>query len=308
MLVKSERGFKRKTIEKNIKSEMEKWIKTLPKDLQIEVRDALVVTGGCITSMLLGELPNDYDVYFSNIDTAKKVVDHYLSDYDIKNERASLESIIENEGIRVVVKSAGIIGSASDDLKNYQYFEYQPHERVEQFMEKYDEYKHGSPYSVSFITSNAISLFPNIQIITRFVGNPNEIHENYDFVHTTNYFTFKDGVVLNHAALEATLAKELKYVGSRFPICSMFRLKKFLRRGWTITAGEMLKIAWDINKLDLNSIETLTDQLVGVDAAYFHEIISSLTTAQNGGSMETIDRTYLFELINRVFDETESNE
>ena len=96
--------------------------------------------------------------------------------------------------------------------------------------------------------------------------------------------------------MEATLTKELKYVGSRYPICSLFRLKKFIRRGWTITAGETLKIAWDINKLNLMDREILYDQLCGVDAAYFHEIIAALK------GVGDIERTYLFELINRVFD------
>ena len=99
-------------------------------------------------------------------------------------------------------------------------------------------------------------------------------------------------------ALESTLARELKYVGSRYPVCSMFRLKKFIKRGWTITAGEMLKIAWDISKLDLNDREVLQDQLTGVDAAYFRQIIDLLAKDD-----KPIERTYLFELINRIFDE-----
>jgi hypothetical protein len=78
----------------------------------------------------------------------------------------------------------------------------------------------------------------------------------------------------------------------------MFRLKKFIKRGWTITAGEMLKIAWDINKLDLNDRLVLQDQLTGVDAAYFRQIIDLLNKDD-----KPIERTYLFELINRIFDE-----
>jgi hypothetical protein len=155
------------------------------------------------------------------------------------------------------------------------------------------------------MTTNAITLTDQIQIVLRFVGPANEIHKNYDFVHTTNYFTESEGAILNQPALESILARELKYVGSLYPICSVFRIKKFIQRGWTITAGEMLKIAWDISKLNLNDREVLQDQLTGVDAAYFNQLISMLKEG------EEIDRTYLFELVNRVFDqdwEVESND
>ena len=111
-------------------------------------------------------------------------------------------------------------------------------------------------------------------------------------------------MLFRSAAMESTLSKELKYIGSLYPICSMFRLKKFIKRGWTITAGEMLKIAWDINKLDLSKIDILQDQLVGVDAAYFNQIINILKSESN----QSIDRTYIFELVNRVFDEYDADE
>ena len=79
----------------------------------------------------------------------------------------------------------------------------------------------------------------------------------------------------------------------------MFRLRKFIRRGWTITAGEMFKIAYDISKLNLDDVEILEDQLTGVDAAYFHEVISILKNNKD----RDINRAYLFELIARIFDE-----
>lgn len=63
----------------------------------------------------------------------------------------------------------------------------------------------------------------------------------------------------------------------------------------------MLKIGWDISKLNLNDIDVLKDQLVGVDAAYFHQMLSILENNKD------IDRTYLFEIINRVFDSVDED-
>ena len=204
----------------------------------------------------------------------------------------------ERNRVTIRVKSAGIAGEEIDQSK-YEYFEMYPNagDRIAQCLDGAMQ-KNTGKYSVLAMTTNAITLTDQIQIVLRFVGPANEIHKNYDFVHTTNYFTESEGAVLNQPALESILARELKYVGSLYPICSVFRIKKFIQRGWTITAGEMLKIAWDISKLDLTDREVLQDQLTGVDAAYFNQLIRLLEEGKE------IDRTYLFELVNRVFDQS----
>ena len=119
-------------------------------------------------------------------------------------------------------------------------------------------------------------------------------------MHTTNYYTEAEGLVLNIDAVISTITKELRYVGSRYPICSLFRIRKFLKREWTITAAELFKISWDINKLELENFDVLQEQLVGVDAAYFQEIISILKKEYESG--KPLERTYLFELLARVSD------
>jgi hypothetical protein len=199
--------------------------------------------------------------------------------------------------VTIKVQSAGITGEEVEQ-DEYDYFESYPNPsaRMEQYLNGASHRDTGK-YTALAITTNAITLSDKVQVVLRFVGPAKEIHKNYDFVHTTNYYTEEEGVVLNQPALESILAKELKYVGSLYPICSMFRIKKFIQRGWTITAGEMLKIAWDISKLDLNNRDVLQDQLTGVDAAYFNQLIRLL------GEGQEIDRTYLFELVNRVFDQ-----
>ena len=51
---------------------------------------------------------------------------------------------------------------------------------------------------------------------------PDQLHENYDFVHCTNYWTsWNNELVLRKEALEALLARELRYVGSKYPLCSI---------------------------------------------------------------------------------------
>lgn len=299
---KVKRGFKKKTIEETIRNKVKGWLKSIDDiALRDEVKKHYIVTGGAITSMLLGDLPNDYDIYIDDADVAAKLASYYVSRLPAVDNEMTRTPIVEvppeRNRVSIRVKSAGIAGEEIDQSK-YEYFEMYPNagDRIAQYLDGAMQ-KNTGKYSVLAMTTNAITLTDQIQIVLRFVGPAKEIHKNYDFVHTTNYFTESEGAVLNQPALESILARELKYVGSLYPICSVFRIKKFIQRGWTITAGEMLKIAWDISKLNLNDREVLQDQLTGVDAAYFNQLIGMLEEGKE------IDRTYLFELVNRVFDQ-----
>ena len=132
-------------------------------------------------------------------------------------------------------------------------------------------------YRPVFMTSNAITLSDKVQIILRFYGEPDEIHSNYDYIHCTCYWQSWDSeLILRPAALEALLSRTLSYVGSKYPICSLVRLRKFVQRGWRINAGQILKIAYQISKLNLDDLSVLEDQLTGVDTAYFVQLIERL--------------------------------
>src|SRR4030065_424006 len=211
-----------KTIEKNIQKKMNEWLLTITdEELREKAKNNLLVSGGSITSMLLKEDVNDYDVYN----------------------------------------------------------------------------KEDANYIPTFFSSNAISLSNNIQIVTRFHGNNEEIHKTFDFIHATNYFTFKDGLVTNKEALESIICKQLKYQGSLYPLTSIIRMKKFIKRGWNINAGEILKTMFQISELDLKDPSVLEDQLIGIDVAYFAQLIEILRTI----SPEKITSSYINEIIDRVF-------
>jgi hypothetical protein len=275
------RGMKKRTINDIISKKIDKWIKTVDNEqLRIRIRPAVIVTGGAITSMLLGEIPNDFDVYFSDITLATDLAQYYAA------KMTNLETFVitprgDNSGVCLEVKHKNFI--TADSTFNFN------------VMTSVDTEK----YEPLFISANAITLSDKIQLIFRFVGDPDVIHENYDFVHTKNYWTNANGVVFNGAALAATLAKELVYTGSKYPLCSMFRIKKFIERGWTITAGDMLKIAWDINELDLKNVDVLKEQLIGVDYMYFLDLIRKME--QNKEENNIWDRAYIMDLIDLVF-------
>jgi len=137
-----------------------------------------------------------------------------------------------------------------------------------------------------------------IQIINRFYGEPDAIHENYDYVHCTNYWKSWDGkLVLRQAALESLLSRELRYVGSKYPVCSVIRLRKFIKRGWVINAGQILKMMMQITDLDLHDPLILQDQLTGVDSAYFCQLMTALKEKDPA----RVETEYLVEIIDRMF-------
>ena len=97
--------------------------------------------------------------------------------------------------------------------------------------------------------------------------------------------------------MEAILTKELRYVGSKYPLCSLFRLKKFVERGWRVNAGQILKIAMNLQTFNLNDLAVLEEQLTGVDVVYFHELVMKLREKDPA----QVDGAYLVELIEKMF-------
>ena len=155
-------------------------------------------------------------------------------------------------------------------------------------------------YRPVYLTQNAITLSDGIQLCIRFCGEIEQIHRNFDFVHCTNYYDHATGkITVNPAAIESLLTKELRYCGSLYPVCSIIRTRKFIKRGWRCNAGQFFKMAFQVSRLDLSDCKVLEDQLTGVDTAYFLELIH--VVGQDAQAGKTIDQTYIMELVDRLF-------
>jgi len=313
--------MKAKTIKAVLRKKIDEWLATIEdEEIRRLVAKNAIVTGGCIASMLLREKVNDFDIYFRNSNAALEVAKYYLSRFTIA-KRNGIECKIWAESfpdrVKIFIKSAGIASEDGTD-KAYEYFEGRPEGEAGEYVgdvmddpgeieDIYEETEKkaletvddGKPkYRPVFLSTNAITISNKIQIILRFFGEPDDIHKNYDFVHCTNYWTSWDNeLVLRKEALQALLSRELVYVGSKYPVCSIFRLRKFLKRDFTINAGQILKIIMQINNLDLKKIEVLQDQLTGVDCAYFLEVIGKLKEKDP----EKVNSAYLIEIIDRMF-------
>lgn len=313
--------MKAKTIKVVLRKKIDEWLASIEDEKVHELcASNTIVTGGAIASMLLREKVNDFDLYFRNHDVALAVANYYVSHFKPEHKQGVECNIrVEDKDgrIKIVIQSAGIASETGTE-KPYEYFESKQEGEAGTYVsnvmtdpadieDTYEETEAKAlntegegkkKYRPVFMSTNAITLSDRIQIVLRFYGEPDQIHENYDYQHCTNYWkSWNNELILRPAALECLLTKELKYVGSKYPICSIFRLRKFIQRGWTINAGQVLKMCMQISELDLKDISTLQDQLTGVDCAYFLEVINKLKEKD----AEKVNHAYLVEIIDRMF-------
>lgn len=292
---------------KNIKSVLSKKFNEFCKSIKDEsvktaVKNHSIITGGCITSMLLKEEIHDFDIYFTNKETCLKVAKYYVNQFNETHKDTNARVEEKEERIKVFIQSAGVAGDdeSEPDLVEYEdYDEMQTNITPDSDLETIPQ---KPKYRPVYLSSNAITLSDKIQLIIRFYGEPDVIHENYDFVHCTNYWTsVNNKLVLRQEALEAILNKELKYVGSKYPLCSIIRTRKFINRGWKINAGQYLKMCMQLNEFNLKDIKVLEDQLVGVDSGYFAMLIDALQKKKESDPNFTIENDYVVSIIDKIF-------
>ena len=175
--------MKRKTIKTILRKKVDDWLKYIQdEDLRKEIHDNCIVTGGAIASMLLGEEINDFDIYFTNKETTKKVVEYYVEKFK-NNPPSSFQNVDrdvsicvrdDNNRMSIMIKSQGIASEEGTD--EYQYFEGTLAEDpasdifvddVTKILEESDSDGKGK-YRPVFLSSNAITLSDKMQLVIRF--------------------------------------------------------------------------------------------------------------------------------------------
>ena len=323
--------MKTRTIKTILRKKIDGWLATIDDEaVRNLAADNVIVTGGAIASMLLREKVNDFDVYFRSYQALFAVAKYYVGRFERKNQTGIPTDIFlaDSDGtpltdntvpadgrLKIIVKSAGVASEKGTD-KPYQYFEAEAPDSAGAYVaDVFDQEPDGTvekveeianainsdakpSYRPVFLSTNAITLSQGVQLVLRFWGEPDVIHQNYDFAHCTNYWTSWDGnLELRTDALTALLTKELRYIGSRYPVCSVIRLRKFIGRGYTINAGQIVKIAMQISDLNLHDPKVLEDQLTGVDVAYMGQLLRAIESADP----EKLTTAYIIELIDRMF-------
>jgi hypothetical protein len=147
--------------------------------------------------------------------------------------------------------------------------------------------EHG--FKETFRTDNAITLTRKgkhktyeIQIITRFQGTPQEILDTFDFTivqglydFETSKFHFADNF-LKHIA-----QRKLVYSGnSKYPICALYRTRKYGERGYKLPGTTMVQIALAIHALEIKTYQDMKEQLMGIDTAFLKVLNDKLDASK----------------------------
>lgn len=242
------------------------------------------ITGGAIASLLLGEEPHDYDVYFQSKEACLEVMRYYT------DSREDIEVLDMNDRVMLSFPEEKAGGF-----------------RVVPNVERTLEVRQAFIYEPVFFSPNAITLgngTRKIQLVFRFYGQPADIHEYYDYEHCKCYYMpSTKGLVIPASSRASIQSMELKYTGSLYPLASIIRSRKFIRRGWAINAGQYVKMALQLQEHDLTNHMTLEDQLGGVDMELFETVVNQIRREHNAG--RELTPAYVCHLIDDLFVEPE---
>jgi len=87
-------------------------------------------------------------------------------------------------------------------------------------------------------------------------------------------------------------------------MASVIRTRKFIERGWGISAGQIFKMLLQVNNIDLSCRATLLEQIMGVDLLYIQSFLQQLKdlddTRDDYGKL-------VMSLLDKIFDEEEAD-
>lgn len=252
-----------------------------------------IITGGSLYSLKskkkdvsIDDAINDYDIYFTNkealLSAVKQIVYNIyhalMKPYYGFNNKLVVDRIDDfyHEIKKFKLLFRDSTGNLYDETAYYAddnnriYISFEIPQIIYELLmrdrsDKYEKfnYFYNSLQTFSYISKQAIT-FGKYQFITRFVGSPNTIHSFFDYEHAKGYYLPAKGTVhFSNNCLKAIYEKRLHYTGSKYPIASLFRMNKFLKKGFIIDKIDILKMIFQIHKLDLTNKEVLMDQLSG---------------------------------------------
>jgi hypothetical protein len=113
-----------------------------------------------------------------------------------------------------------------------------------------------------------------VQIITRFFGEPDFILNTFDFTIVQGLYDFQSNeFILSERFIVDCAKRELVFTNtSQYPICALYRTKKYIKRGYHITGANMVALALAIHALKIKTYADLKDQLNGIDTSMLDEI------------------------------------
>jgi len=118
-----------------------------------------------------------------------------------------------------------------------------------------------------------------VQFIKKiFANNPKEVMSNFDF--TVCECVYSPGLrefTMGENFLADLCGRRLVYnIHAKYPIASLWRTNKYIKKGFTLAAIESIKLALCINNLNIKTYQDLKEQLEGIDTLFLAELTDIL--------------------------------
>lgn len=250
------------------------------------------IAGGMITSVAKEEKIKDFDMFITNDFSARTLF------YELAS-RTKLGPVF-----RLITKADEknpklFRGSLATDSNN----------TIEELIDKFNEScknNKSNSYSVvpAYLSRNALMLSNGIQLIFRFIGEPEEVFTTFDYEHCKTYWRPNPlgltlGKVHYSGQCQESLAKnELIYTGNtRFVLSAISRLNKYIKRGWGISPSSLLSLAVSASKINWSDRNTLEEELLGI---YGIENSILKKILDNCSKENTVDLDKIIEILGEV--------
>lgn len=95
--------MKAKTIQRILNKKFDTFVNSI-KDEKVKelVIKNTIITGGCIVSYLLGEKPNDFDLYFKDEETVYEVAKYYVELFKKENPPMKFRNSLKAVALKVM--------------------------------------------------------------------------------------------------------------------------------------------------------------------------------------------------------------
>lgn len=112
------------------------------------------------------------------------------------------------------------------------------------------------------------------------VNDPNDLINNFDFTVCKIAYDFKYDKFYYSKNLQRDInSRELNYEFNKYPVSSLMRIEKYEHKGFSINTMNILKIAMNIQSLNIKTYKDATEQLRGISTEYFKEFINLIESS-----------------------------
>ncbi len=220
------------------------------------------IAGGAILSVTKEEKIKDYDMFLTNAVSARYLANTFLRRIT-GGENVQLLTQLDEVNPKI---SKGVLSLTNPDRMTTS---------IEEFIDSYNkrckEEKNNNKVQPVYLSKNAITLSNGIQLIFRFIGEPEAVFSTFDYEHCKVYWRPKPlslllgDLVYTGRSQESIAKNELIYTGNtRFVLSAISRLNKFIKRGWGISPSSLLSLAVTASKIDWSNRKVLEEELLGI--------------------------------------------